>query len=708
MSKEIEIEVTDSLKKQFIPFAGGTLLNNLPSIDGFLPVHRKVILSMMRNNRTHKSSYKKTASVMGEVMMYYVFGDAPLYGSIVNMANNGMNNPLIDGYGQWGNKFSSNGVPAAQRYTSCRLTPYAEAMYSGVNKQAVEMKANYDNTTDEVVIMPSMIPNILTNTSQSIAVGEASKIPSHNLESTCDAIINYLSHENNDKLIEDIQCPDLSSGGSIVYDKELFKSIYNTGRGSFTLIGSYRYNEKINRIEIYEVPYETTVETIHEKLVDAVEKGNMKEVSSSRIGTGKDGLRLDIDLKKNTDVEGFILKLRRYTPFESKMSVNFTMLDLDWKTPKLMTLQDIVDRWIQHRINCISNETEYDISQKEKRIHLLEGLGLVKDNLEKVVKVIRESKNDDEAIGKLISDFGLSDKQSEYVAEMKVRNLNSEYVDKRIEELSKLYNDASELKILLGSEVAKKSLIKDQLEQVKKDFSKPGYTKVIDIEELQEYKEVSEQPEDYNLKVFITKDLYLKKIPLTSMRGKFTNRLKEDDSFTFEEELTNTGEVIVFTDKYNVYKKRLSDISDTRPSDLGEYIPSLFDYEKDEHPLFAVPLKKEFNQTLVLGFDDGTVAKINTSAYYTKQNRQILKKGYANKNLIYISYGEGLEYMKAKSTDGYTVIREMSSFGAKDGRSSNGNNFMKLNEGSTIESYSAPNEEEIEKYLIKTAGRGKK
>lgn len=708
MKKEIKVDIVSSLKNQFIPFAGGTLLNNLPSIDGLLPVHRKVILSMMRTGRTSDKPYKKTLGAMGEIFAYYVFGDAPLYSSMVNMANNGMNNPLIDGYGQWGNKFSANGVPAHQRYTECRLSKYAEDMYKGVAQGAVPMKPNYDNTSDEAVVFPSVIPNILTNTSQSIAVGESSKIPAHNVNDVVKAITNYLDHGSNTKLIEDIGCPDLSSGGSIVYDKEVFKNIYNTGRGSFTLIGSYRYNKEKNRVEVYEVPYETTIQAINAKVIEQAEKGQLKEVSNTRIGTGNSGLRLDIDLKRGTDVEEFILKLRKFTPFESKMSVNFTVLDLDWRTPKLMSLKDIVDKWIEHRVNCIVRESEHSIELKSKRIHLLEGLNNIKEDLPKVVSTIRGSKNDSEAIQSLQNNYDLSYKQAEYVAEMKLRNINKDYINSRVEELNKLYKEVEDLKDLIQSDSRKKDLIKSQLQKVSKDFGKPRLTKVIPVEELKVYDDSKQDEiEDYNLKIFITEDLYLKKLPLTSMRGKFTNRLKEDDSFVIEDELTNTGEILVYTNKHNVYKRRIHEIEDNRPSDLGHYIPSMFDFDKGEEPLFAIPVRKEFEQDIILGFSDGTIAKINSKAYYTKQNRQVLKNGYANKELIYV----GLESegdLKAISSDGYAIVRELDKFGSKNSRNANGNKFMNVNDGETVISYQHIPVGSEDNFKMVSAGKGKR
>src|SRR5699024_2642019 len=498
------------------------------------------------------------------------------------------------------------------------------------------------------------------------------------------------------------------SGGNIVYDKELFKNIYNTGRGSFTLIGSYRYNKEKNRVEVYEVPYETTIQAINAKVIEQAEKGQLKEGSNTRIGTGNSGLRLDIDLKRGTDVEEFILKLRKFTPFESKMSVNFTVLDLDWRTPKLMSLKDIVDKWIEHRVNCIVRESEHSIELKSKRIHLLEGLNNIKEDLPKVVSTIRGSKNDSEAIQSLQNNYDLSYKQAEYVAEMKLRNINKDYINSRVEELNKLYKEVEDLKDLIQSDSRKKDLIKSQLQKVSKDFGKPRLTKIIPVEELKVYDDSKQDEiEDYNLKIFITEDLYLKKLPLTSMRGKFTNRLKEDDSFVIEDELTNTGEILVYTNKHNVYKRRIHEIEDNRPSDLGHYIPSMFDFDKDEEPLFAIPVRKEFEQDIILGFSDGTIVKINSKAYYAKQNRQVLKDGYANEELMYV----GLESegdLKAISSDGYAIVREIDKFGSKNSRNANGNKFMNVNDGETVISYQHIPVGSEDNFKMVSAGKGKR
>lgn len=626
MSNNLQVNIHEALQEHFIPYAGEILINNLPSIDGCLPVHRKAILSMYRNGRTSNRPYTKTMKVMGEIVTYYVFGDSPLYNAMVNMANNSMNIPYIDGYGEWGEKFSAEGVAAAPRYTECRLTKYAEDMIAGLNKNNVPMKPNFDHTTDEMIVMPSLPPNILLNTSQSIAVGEASKIPAHNVIDTCDSIIHYINTRNIDEVIEILKCPDLSSGGQIVYNKKTFEQIYKTGKGSFTLIGKYRFDEKTNTVQIYEVPYETTIHAIEDKLRLAYEKGQIKEIVKIRNGTGNKGLRLDITLKRGADVEKFIAKLRKYTPFESKMSCNFTILDLDWKTPKLMSLEDIYKRWLKHRYNCITAELQYDIDKKSKKLHELKGLEKVLLDIDKTIQIIRNTSKENEVIQNLMSHLQIDEEQAQYIAEIKLRNLNKEYIIKRTNEIEVLEKEINDLTYKLNNPKEIKKIIIDQLEYVKKTYGQLRKTDIIYADEIESIDTKELEIENYNIRLFVTKQGYLKKIPSVSLRGASNVKLKDDDKIVYETDATNKSDILIFTDKQNCYKLKAYEIDDHKPSMLGEYLPSTLGL-KDENIVY-VTATEDYEGYLIIGFDNGKVAKIELSSY--KSNRSMLKNAYTN------------------------------------------------------------------------------
>ena len=654
-----------------------------PSEHNVLPVHRKILISMLRNGRTSNKPYTKTIKVMGEIVTYYVFGDSPLYNSMVNAANNSMNLPLIDGKGSWGDKFRSDGVAASQRYTECRLTKYAEDMLQGLNKGVVPMKPNFDNTTDEMIVAPSLPPNILLNTSQSISISEASKIPAHNVIDTCDSIIHYINTRNIDEAIKIIKCPDLSSGGQIIYDEKTFKEIYKTGKGSFTLIGKYRYNEKENKIEIYEVPYETTINAIEDKLRSAYESGKFKEITDIRNATGKQGIQLDIYLKRGTDIEKFIAKLRKYTPFESKMSCNFTVLDLDWKTPKLMSLEDIYKRWLKHRHNCITAELRYDIDKKSKKLHELKGLQKVLLDIDKAIQIIKNTTKEEDVIINLMSHFQIDEKQAQFIAEIKLRNLNKEYIIKRTNEIEALEKEISDLNYKLNNPKEIKKMIIDQLEYVKKTYGQARRTEIIYADELPSVDEKEIEIENYNIRIITTKQGYLKKIPLTSLRGSSNMKLKDDDEITYEIDATNKSDILIFTDKQNCYKLKAYEIDDHKPSVLGEYLPTLLKL-KDENIVY-VTATEDYEGYLIIGFDNGKVAKIDLKAYETKTNRSMLKNAYTDQeNPIYWDTIKQDIDLVAVSTINKVLVFNTSMINAKSSKTTIGVQVMKSKNDSKV------------------------
>lgn len=707
-----EIDIHESLQEEFLPYAGESLINFLPTIDGLLPVHKKVLISMLRNKRTHENTYTKTIKVMGEIVTYYVFGDMPLYSSMVNMANNSMNTPLIDGKGSWGDKMRVDGVPASQRYTSCKITKYAEDMLSNLNKGVVPMKPNYDNTTDEMIVAPTMLPNILLNTSQSIAISEASKIPAHNVIDTCDSIISYIADRDIEKSIDIIKCPDLSSGGQIVDDKDAFANIYKTGRGSFSIIGKYRYNDSENKIEVYELPYETTIEAVEDKIRNGYDKGNFKEMTDIRNATGRQGIQLDIYLKRGVDVVNFVSKLRRFTPFESKMSCNFTVLDLDWKTPKLMSLEDIYTRWIKHRFNCITNEFNFDIEKMSKKLHELNGLEKVLLDIDGVVKIVKETKSDNKVVNNLMNYLEIDKEQANYVADIRLRNFNKEYITKKTKEIKELEDSIQGLHYKLSEPNEIKKIIIEQLEYAKKTYGQPRKSIIINQDDLPTFEAEVIQIEDYNVKIFLTEQNYLKKIPLTSLRGNSSMKVKDGDKIISEFDTSNDSDIIIFTSKHNAYKYKSYELTDSKPSLLGEYLPTLLGLDENEEILFTT-VTKDYSGELLIGFEDGKFAKINMEdAYWTKQNRKLLKNAFSDKNkAIYFNHIHDDINILAISSINKALVFNSSMINSKSSKSTQGSIAVKSKKDSIVQSYYTlePNEqnETIDYYKTSNAGVGK-
>ena len=615
---EFEKNIIETLEEEFLPYSSEILINNLPKIDGCLPVHTKVLWALYQNGVSHKKPFIKLLRASSMAMVYYVFGDMPLTKAMTNMANNGMNYLYLDPKGSFGDKQKKDGVAASPRYIECRLSKYGEEMLSGVDKNNVSKKMNFDNTEEEIITLPSMIPNILTNTSQSIAVGEASKIPAHNLEDTASALISYINTRDIDKSIDIIKCPDLSLGGQVIFDKQIFNKIYKTGKGTFTLLGKYRYNEKQNKIEIYEVPYETHIEDIESKLRLSYDKGLFKEIVDIHDSSGRQGIQLDIYLKKNVNIDSFIAKLRKYTSYESKFSCNFTIIDLDNKTPKLMSLEDIFQRWVQHRINCISKELEYDIKKNKKELHRMYGVKLISnttDDLDKAISIIRQSKTESIAIEKLINEFKLSKEQADYIATIRLVNMNREWLKRRIDNISDLEVETNELQIKLKDKEQLNKIVVEQLEYIKKTYSRPRKTTIIYNDNVEKI-DTQEIIEDYTTTLVLTEQNYFKK----TIKYSEIQKTKDGDNVKQIIQGSNKDDILLFSNKGNCYKLKSYDLDDCTPSTLGKYLPTMLNLEKDES-IIHIASTSDYKGNLIVAFKNGKVASISFKAVKTKTNR---------------------------------------------------------------------------------------
>ena len=606
----MENTVVKSLEQAFIPFASEALLNNLPFIgDGLLAVQRKSIWGMLEHGLTHDKGHSKMLKAQGHIMNYYVFGDMPLTGALKNMGNNTVEYKYLDTEGSYGDKRKRDDSGSAARYLECRLSEYAESLCKGVYKNSVPMKRNYDNSCDEPIVLPSQIPNIILNSSMSIAVGESSKIPAHNLNEVCDAFISYLQDGDLEKSISYIKGCDLSTGGNLIHDKKTLSQIYNTGRGSFTVTGKYKYDEVENIVIIYEVPYGCYIEDIEDKLRLGFEKGYFKEVSDIHDGSDKDGLALKIYLKKNTNVNTFIKKLRKYTPYESKVSCNFTMIDIDNKTPRLMSLKDIIVQWVKFRKQCLKRELQYDLNQLLLDQNKLNGLNIIQEDLDKSIKIIRSSKTEKEAVENLINEFGLNKAQADYISTIRLVNMNNEWLTKQIDKLNNINKQIEESNNNLNNDSYYSNLIIEQLEKAKKKYGIERKTKIIYEDDTNMSIEQEMLIEDYNCQLVVTKEGYVKK----TLKYSNNQKLKDGDCVISQTQTTNKSKILAFTNLGNCYFYNTYHLNDTQPSNLGQYLPSLISLENGEQIVY-ITVTSDFTGHLLFAYENGKVAKITLSS----------------------------------------------------------------------------------------------
>lgn len=685
--------VIDILQDEFIPYAGEILTNNLPSVgDGLLPVNRKVIYAMYKNGITNDKSYIKMLRASAMAMTYYVYGDMPLTQAMKNMGNNCLNYLYLDPKGSFGDKNKKDGVGASPRYIECKLSKYSENMLYGIEKNIVKTKRNFDNTEDEPIVLPSVLPNVLLNTSQSIAVGESSKIPAHNLNEVCDSFINYIKTQDIKSSIKLLNGCDLSLGGNIVYDESEFNKIYTTGRGSFTLVGSYVYDKDENKVTITEIPYETYIETIEQKIRDNFDKGNFKEVVDIHDGSDKDGIKLDIYLKKNTDLNQFVAKLRKYTSFECKFPCNFTLLDLDGKTPVLMGLEDIITKWTRHRQICINNEFKFDLDKNLFELNKLNGLKVILNDLDEAIAIIRSSKNEKMVKQKLTERFNLNKEQLDYIAQIKLINMNDEWIVKKIKNISELEKLVEKLNKIIDNTTELNKIIIQQLEDGKKNYGKDRMTKVT----YDEVEKISNDIfiEDYNCTVVVT-DTYIKK----NLRYLENQKVKDGESVRWVYPCKNTDSVMVFTSKNNMYTINVHELQETQPSALGQYIPSILGLDKDESIIFTLVVNESSKGNLVFFYSDsGKSAKVPLDKYRT--NRKKITNVFSKTEVpIFVYYDNGNNseetfYLLKSSIDKVLIINN-NDLGVINSRTANGVYTIRAKNESFLETVKVLSQDDI-------------
>ena len=627
----IEQHITDTLEINYMPYAMSVILSRaIPEIDGFKPSHRKLLYTMYKMGLL-TGGRTKSANIVGQTMRLNPHGDAAIYETMVRLSkgNEALLNPFVDSKGNFGKAYSRDMHYAAARYTEAKLDGICNELFREIDKDTIDFVDNYDSTMKEPTLLPVTFPSILANTNLGIAVGMASSICSFNLKELCETTIELIKNLDHN-CIETMPAPDFVGGGTIVYNRDEMEEIYRTGRGGIKVRAKYVYDKEFNCIDIKEIPPTTTAEAIIDKIIERVKAGSIKEITDVRDETDKSGLKITIDLKRGTDADKLMQKLYKLTPLEDSFSCNFNVLVDGY--PRVMGVKDILIEWIRFRGRCVRRRVQFDLNKAESRLHLLRGLEKILLDIDKAIAIIRKTEEEAEVVPNLMIGFGIDEVQAEYVAEIKLRHLNREYILKRLKDIENLENTIKEMKEILESKAKIKKIIVGELSEVIKKYSKDRKTDLYYVTEEDSAEYVEEIP-DYAVNLFLTKGGYFKKITPLSLRMGGEHKLKENDEIFQSFETTNNNDLLFFTDRCQVYKAKVSDFADSKASVLGDYIPSKLEMEEGENVIFMV-LTRDYNGYMMFFFDNGKVAKVTLSSYATKTNRKKLIKAYSDKSSL--------------------------------------------------------------------------
>ena len=692
----VDQPITEMLEINYMPYAMSVIVSRaIPEIDGFKPSHRKLLYTMYKmgllgGNRT------KSANVVGQTMKLNPHGDQAIYDTMVRLTrgNGSLLHPFVDSKGNFGKQYSRDMQCAAPRYTEVRLEEICEEIFKGIDKDAVDMIDNYDGTLKEPTLLPTTFPAVLVNANQGIAVGMASNICSFNLAEVCAAAEAYLRDPNTD-LLEIMPAPDFSGGGKILYDKEQMKAIYDTGKGTFSVRAKYQVDKAKNLIEITEIPYSTSVEAIIDNIADLVKSGKAKEIADIRDETDLDGLKITIDCKRGTDHEQLMTKLFRFTKLEDTFSCNFNIL-IDG-SPRVMGIAQILDEWLKWRRTCVCRELAFNLDKMKKRLHLLDGLAVILLDIDKAIKIIRETELEADVVPNLMKGFGIDEEQAEYVAEIKLRNINKQYILNRISDRDKLKADIADTEDLLGSPRRINNLIAKTLKEVAEKYGQPRKSELVGMEETETFEESAVIP-DYRLHLMLTRHGYLKKHTMKSLQSAGELKTKDDDEIFMGFECENKSDLLIFTDKCNLYKTHVYDFADTKPGDLGYYLSSELGMEDGERPMFMISTT-DYKGILFIAFENGKAARFPISAYETKQNRKKLINAFYDGSkpvgFKFLSEDEDPDMVATSSID-KAVIFKCSLVPLKTTRTTQGVQLLLSKKGSVLRSLSLLDEVEVE------------
>ena len=624
----VEQPITRTLDENYMPYAMSVIVSRaIPEIDGFKPSHRKLLYTMYKMGLL-TGGRTKSANIVGQTMRLNPHGDQAIYETMVRLAkgNESLLHPFVDSKGNFGKVYSRDMAYAASRYTEAKLAPICAELFRDLDCDAVDFVDNYDNTMKEPSLLPTTYPNVLVSANQGIAVGMASQICGFNLGEVCDTTIAFLKNPDHD-ISSTLLAPDFPTGGQIICDGDDLRSIYATGRGGLKVRARWRYDRSENVIEVYEIPYSTTIEVILDKVAELVKAGKIKEISDMRDETDLSGLKLAIDLKRGVDPDKLMAKLFRLTPLQDTVSCNFNILIAGM--PRVMGVGEILTEWTAWRTDCVKRRVYYILSKKKEKLHLLQGLKRILLDIDKAIRIIRETEEESEVIPNLMIGFGIDQVQAEYVAEIKLRNINKEYILKRVQETAALADEIDDLEDTLAKAGRIRRIIIDELTEVRKKYAVPRRTEIVYSHELPE-EPAEDAPEDYPVHLFLSREGYFKKITPQSLRMSGDQKYKEGDGPSQYFEATNNTELMFFTDRQQVYKTRASEFGETKASLLGDYLPAKLGLDAGENVIFLC-LPGDYSGSLLFAFENGRVARVSLSAYATTSNRRKLTGAYCEK-----------------------------------------------------------------------------
>ena len=671
----VEKPVTDTIEENYMPYAMSVIISRaLPEIDGFKPSHRKLLYTMYKMGLL-SGPRTKSANIVGQTMRLNPHGDAAIYETMVRLtrANEALLHPYVDSKGNFGKAYSRDMAYAASRYTEAKLEPLCREIFDEIDRDTVDFIPNYDNSASEPVLLPVKFPSVLVNNNIGIAVSMASNICSFNLSEVCETAVSLIKDPAHD-IISTLKSPDFPGGGYIIYNENEMRDIYNTGRGSFKVRGKYNYDSANNVIEITEIPPTTTVEAVIDKIVENVKLGKIKEINDVRDETDLSGLKIAIDLKRGTDSDALMKKLFRITPLQDSFSCNFNVLVAG--TPKVLGVGEILREWTAFRVECVKRRVFFELKKKKERLHLLFGLRKILFDIDKAIKLIRETAEETEVVPNLMIGFGIDELQAEYVAEIKLRHINREYILKRTEEIENLEKDIADLQDTLDSKSRIKAIIIQELKDTVKKYGKPRKTLFVFTAE----DEPPEEPDipDYPVNIFFTKEGYFKKITPLSLRMGGEQKLKEQDYIVLREDSANRAELLFFTDKAQVYKSRAYDFEDVKASVMGDFIPSKLDFEDGERPVTLITTF-DYSENLILFFENGKCAKVPLSSFETKTKRKKLQNSFNSSSpLVGIFKISGDADFILNSSMGKSMIFNTALVLAKAARDTQGVQVMRL------------------------------
>ena len=685
----VEQNITETLETNYMPYAMSVIVSRaIPEIDGFKPSHRKLLYTMYKMGLL-TGARTKSANIVGQTMRLNPHGDAAIYDTMVRLSKGygALLHPFVDSKGNFGKVYSRDMAWAASRYTEAKLAPICAELFRDIDSDTVDFVDNYDNQMKEPALLPTTFPNILVSANQGIAVGMASQLCGFNLGEVCDTTIAFLKNPEV-RISETLLAPDFPTGGEVLYDPRAIEDIYNTGRGGVKVRARWRYDKKENLIEIYEIPYTTTTEAIMDKVAELIKAGKVREITDMRDETDLNGLKLTIDLKRGTDPDKLMQKLMKSTTLQDTMSCNFNVLIAGM--PRVMGVRELLDEWCAWRTECVRRRVYFVMSKKKDKLHLLKGLKRILLDIDKAIRIIRETEAEADVVPNLMIGFGIDQVQAEYVAEIKLRNINKEYILKRVEETSALQDEIEDLEDILARPARVKKIIVTELEDVRRKYAEPRRTGIVYGHEVEEYTEET-TVDDYAVSVFLSREGYFKKITPASLRMNAEQKYKEGDALAQSFETSNAAEVMFFTDRCQVYKSRLSDFDDTKASALGDYLPARLGMDEGESVVYMV-LPGDYRGWMLFFFENGKAAKVELSAYRTTSNRRKLTGAYSDKSPLRtaLCLREDCE-LAVYSTEPRVLVFSTALLGSKTTRATQGVAVLTLKKKFTLD-YACPAE----------------